>query len=85
MGKYDPLHSFLQAAPPHLEELTLSFAQIEQILSKSLPASAFQHQAWWSNPSTSTQHPHAQSWLAAGWRVAGLNQQEAWVRFQRGK
>ena len=85
MGKYDSLHSFLQAAPSHLEELTLSFGQIEQILGTSLPVSAYQHQAWWSNPSTSAQHPYAQSWLTAGWRVAGLNQREAWVRFQRVK
>ena len=85
MSKYDPLHTFLQNAPQHLEELTLSFVQIEQILGTALPASAYQYQAWWSNPSTPSQHPYAQSWLTAGWRVAALNQHEAWVRFQRVK
>ena len=85
MSKYQPLHAFLQSTPRHLEELTLSFAQIEQILGSALPASAHQYQAWWSNPSTPSQHPYAQSWLTAGWRVAGLNQQETWVRFQRVK
>ena len=83
MSKYDPLHKFLKNAPAHLEELTFSFTQIEQILGTPLPASAYQHQAWWANPSTPDQHPHAQSWLTAGWRVAGLDQQDGWVRFVR--
>ena len=83
MSKYYPLHTFLKNAPAHLEELTLSLAQVEQILDSALPASAYQYQAWWSNPTTPTQHPYAQSWLTAGWRVAGLNQQDGWVRFQR--
>lgn len=63
MSKYDPLHTFLQNAPLHLEELILSFVQIKQILGSSLPASAYQYQAWWSNPSTLM--------LKAGSRLAG--------------
>lgn len=65
-SKYDPLYRFLtaDAALP----LTLSFAQIEQILGFSLPASAQKHSAWWATETKPT-HSHSLAWRMAGLRA----------------
>ena len=58
-----PLTAWLrQATSP----VTLSFAEIEAILGRPLPASARRHRAWWSNSETQTV---PRQWLAAGWRA----------------
>jgi len=82
-GKYDSLRRFLEGAAPHLSNMTLSFRQIEQILSGALPPSARKHRPWWANPSSASDHPHAQAWLAAGWKVDAVDQQGESVRFRR--
>ncbi len=58
--KYDPLRKFLFADP--VLPLTLSFAQVEQILGSELPQSAYGRIRWWTNET----HEHSMSWLAAG-------------------
>jgi hypothetical protein len=83
MGKYDPLRVFLTTVAAHEAELTLTFQQIESILGFGLPFSAYQHRAWWANPSTPDYHPYAQAWLGAGWKVDTVNQEARWVRFRR--
>ena len=83
MSKYDPLHTFLENAVPDLLEITLSFQQIERILGFALPPSVRQYRAWWANPSTSCDHPYAQAWLAAGWKVDTVDQHGEWVRFRK--
>jgi len=83
MSKYDPLHRFLASVDSDTTEITMSFDQLESILGFTLPQSAHRYREWWANPSSSTQHPYAQSWLAAGWKVETVNQGENWVRFRR--
>jgi len=83
MSKYDPLRTFLENAAPGMPEMTLTFQQIETILDFALPPSARQHRAWWANPSTPRDHPYAQAWLAAGWKVDTVDQHGEWVRFRR--
>lgn len=83
MGKYAPLSDFLQAMDSHVTEMTLTFEQIEQLIEDRLPPSAHKYREWWSNPTTVKDHPYAQAWLAAGWRVETVNQQEGWVRLRR--
>ena len=82
MGKYDPLRRFLEDAAPNASQITLSFRQIEQILGDTLPPSAREHRPWWANPSSVTDHPTAQAWLAAGRKVDKVDRQEEWVRFR---
>lgn len=84
MGKYDDLYDFLERIPPDVEEDTLTFDEMEKILGFKLPKSAHAYRQWWANSTSPQQHPHAQSWLAAGWTVDTVNQQDKWVRFQRG-
>lgn len=82
MGKYDPLRRFLENVAADVSEITLSFAQIEQILEDTLPNSARRHQAWWANEQDGT-HVQAASWLGAGWEVDIVDQKRDWARFRR--
>jgi hypothetical protein len=83
MSKYDPLRIFLENATTGVSEMTLTFQQVEIILGFTLPPSARRHRAWWANPGTPHDHPYAQAWLAAGWKVDTVDQRDEWVRFQR--
>jgi len=85
MGKYDALQDFLARVPPDVKENTLTFYMLEKILGFKLPKSAYVYREWWANSTSPQQHPHTQSWLAAGWMVDTVNQQDKWVRFQRDK
>jgi len=83
MGYYDPLKDYLMGCGD--DAVTLSFAQIEAILGRALPASARKYDAWWANvgDSPSTQHSHARSWHAAGYR-ARVDRAGGKVLFYRG-
>lgn len=82
MAKYDPLRRFLENVAPDTSEISLSFAQIEQILEDTLPNSARRYRPWWANEREGT-HVQAASWLGAGWEVDTVNQDQEWVRFRR--
>uniref|UniRef100_B0T1Z7 DUF7662 domain-containing protein n=1 Tax=Caulobacter sp. (strain K31) TaxID=366602 RepID=B0T1Z7_CAUSK len=68
--KYEPLKRFLEGRFDAIS-IGLSFAEIERILGFSLPRSARQHQAWWSN--TRIGHAYAAAWLDAGWKTSKLD------------
>lgn len=61
--------------------LELSFAEIERIIGRPLPASARRHRAWWANDTTGA-HSHASAWTGRGWNVGGvdLNAGTVWFR-----
>jgi hypothetical protein len=64
MGKYAPLTGFLRKQP--LDEVPMTFAQIERVIEVKLPPKARRHHAWWSNsPSDSV---ITKAWLDAGFR-----------------
>jgi hypothetical protein len=83
MSKYDPIRELLANLPSNIKEKSFSFIEIEKILRAKLPNSAYNHRQWWENPTSPKNHSHAQSWLAAGWKVATVNQNEQWIRFRR--
>ena len=62
MSKYDPLHDFLTAAEGG--EVTLTLAQIEQLVPAIAP-SASRDTRWWWNDDPS--HSHCRSWGDAGY------------------
>jgi len=73
----------------HLQKLgttraALSFAEVEGILGRALPASATKHRAWWSNEQSGT-HSHARTWMDAGWHVAAVDFNAGRVEFARGR
>jgi hypothetical protein len=77
--KYRKLTEYLKGLSD--PDIQLTFTQIEEILGFTLPVSANQYQAWWSN------NPRSQSlgWLEAGWRTANLDLAEERVTFIRGR
>ncbi|MBW8012514.1 MAG: hypothetical protein FVQ83_14960 [Chloroflexi bacterium] len=83
MKKYSSLNNFLNSIRSDVVEKTITFDEIRTILDSNLPKSAYVHRAWWANPSSPKQHPHAQSWLAAGWQVDEVDQHDEYVRFRR--
>ena len=77
---YEPLRHHLSNLDG--TAVTLSFWEVQKILNRSLPRSAFTTQAWWSNERT---HTHARyGWLAAGWRVTSVNMNGLSVTFESG-
>lgn len=69
----------------HLEDrsgdrVSLDFGEIERILSRTLPASAYRHRAWWANTES---HSQAAEWLQRGWRASDLDLDNKRVTFQR--
>jgi len=62
MSKYEPLTQFL--ATQRLQEVPMSFSEIERVLGFRLPEKASGIRAWWSNnPSNNVM---TKAWLAAG-------------------
>ncbi len=80
-AKYQPLGDWLAAQPG--EHVTLTFAQVEQILGQRLPPSAWTDHAWWWGTER-RQESAAWVWLAAGWRLAVVARQDASVTYVRG-
>lgn len=81
-GSYQPLGDHLRAVDG--SRVVLSFAEIERILGRSLPASARKHRAWWSNERSGS-HSHARAWMDAGWHVAGVDFNAGRVEFGKGR
>ena len=81
MGKYDPLRELLRinGAPSFM----LSFDEIEKAIGGALPASAREHQAWWSNEAGG-RHVQSNAWMDAGYRVERVDQIARHVRFVKG-
>jgi len=83
MGKYDPLQKHLENIPSNINIRSFTFKEIEIILGDDLPRSAYMHRPWWANPRSPKDHPHAQAWLAAGWKVDSVDQAGRLVSFRR--
>lgn len=60
------------------ERWEATFAEVEGILGRTLPASAAKHRAWWSAGQS-----HARAWTGPGWRVAALDLRGRTVTFER--
>lgn len=77
MTKYEPLYTFLIGVKE--TKLTLSYLQIEEILSNKLPTSAYKYKEWWDNNS----HVQSDSWKMANFNVCDVVLGEK-VTFQKG-
>jgi len=76
-NKYYPFYEYLRLLGQD-EPIKLSFDQIEEIISASLPRSAWTSRAWWANSATSQSQP----WLEAGWLVDAVDTTDTWVVFR---
>lgn len=64
-GRYIPLEKYLMTMS--MNEIKLTFSEIESILKDKLPASAYKYPAWWGN--TVRSQKHASTWLHAGYKI----------------
>lgn len=80
LTKYEPLGRFLGSATE--PTVTMSFAQLEQVLGSRLPSSAYNHRAWWGNQRRGPR-PHARAWMDAGWEVDTVILTGGHVTFRR--
>ena len=79
-GSYSRLGSFLEKMPDDQEQLALSFEELEKIIQRKLPRTAYIDRPWWANTKAS---PQGRSWTAAGWNVANIYLKAETVVFRR--
>jgi hypothetical protein len=78
---YDPLLRKLQSVP--VRSLRMSFSDVEEILGRPLPTSAYKFNAWWGNEtSRKAGHSQAKAWLEAGFE-AKVSLKRRLVEFHR--
>ncbi|MET4489739.1 hypothetical protein ABIA94_005326 [Bradyrhizobium sp. LA7.1] len=82
MSVYDPLRKELESVRERTARFT--FSEIEALLGRPLPASAYKFSAWWGNESSrKAGHTQAMAWLHAGFKARVSLKQRA-VEFDRG-
>lgn len=80
MGKYEPLARFLETCNDDVWDAT--FDQIEEKLGFTLPRSALEYRAWWSNQ-RGPGHSQKEGWQAAGWETRDVDLDKGVIRFER--
>lgn len=79
-GSYALLSAHLKSKSPTVTSVPVTFQEIERILGKALPRSAFEYRAWWVNDPIK---PQSASWLEEGWRAVGVNMSDRRLTFVR--
>jgi hypothetical protein len=77
--KYAALKSYLASRTQI--RVQLSFDDVARIAKVRLPASAYDHAAWWANDSKS--HVQAKAWLEAGYKTENIDLAAKTVEFVR--
>ncbi len=80
MSSYDQLAAHLSRRPT--AQWQASFEEIESIIGRKLPNSAYRHPAWWANQ-TGPGHSQTRGGREAGWRTSKVNLAERNVMFER--
>jgi hypothetical protein len=80
VGKYDPLREHLRHQ--RADSVPMTFEEVAELVPGGLPASAYNHQAWWANEESGT-HTHARAWLDAGYQTQALSLTARRVTFVR--
>ncbi|MFM5954765.1 MAG: hypothetical protein ACKOPE_10770 [Novosphingobium sp.] len=80
MGVYEPLAKYLEALPR--DTWNASFSEIERILSRKLPDSAYDYRPWWGNQKKGN-HSQAKAWREVGWETRDVDLEHKTVRFER--
>jgi hypothetical protein len=79
MSQYSPLANYLAHQKEGSWQAT--FEQIEHILGRSLPQSAYKRSEWWDN--NSKNHSQRMAWRGAGWLATKVDLAGRKVRFVR--
>ncbi|MEM7111294.1 MAG: helix-turn-helix transcriptional regulator [Chloroflexota bacterium] len=78
-SKYHALYAQLQHSS--LNELILTFAEIETLIQTKLPQSARKQRAWWSNRRTGA--VQALAWMSAGYHAEAVDLAQEQVTFRK--
>ena len=74
MAKYNPLYFHLESLTKRgITQWHAYFSEIEEILGKQLPKSAFKYPAWWANESNIRSHVQKFAWKNAQWKTRELD------------
>lgn len=65
MARYEPLGHYLRTSGASLVPMT--FHDVELLIGRDLPPSAYRHRPWWANEERG--HAHAKAWLEAGYQT----------------
>jgi len=79
MSKYDALTDALQNRPG--SHWPVSFKEIEAVINASLPHSAYNYPAWWSN--NPSKNVMTKAWLDAGWKTCDVDVPGQKVTFRK--
>jgi hypothetical protein len=79
--KYIRLAAYLASQPPSVVEITMTLAEIEDLVGETLPGNA-RFPSWWRNDH---HRMHSRAWLTAGWEVGEMNAKDSSVVFVRGE
>ena len=80
MGVYEPLKKHLESLSS--PEWDTNFSEIERIISRKLPDSAYEYRPWWGNQKKGN-HSQAKAWREAGWEIRDVSLERKVVRFER--
>lgn len=80
MGVYDPLTRYLKDLGE--DSWNANFAEIERIIRRSLPSSAYEYRPWWANQRGGN-HSQSKAWQEAGWETREVDLTHRTVRFER--
>ncbi|GGI34351.1 DUF7662 domain-containing protein [Bradyrhizobium guangdongense] len=82
MSIYDPLRVKLECVRERCVAFT--FAEIEEILGRPLPRSAYRFSAWWGNESAlKAGHSQARAWTSAGFKTGSVSLSRKTIEFHR--
>jgi len=77
-NRYDNLKLLLQSIDQ--DKISMKFADVEEVIGRKLPKSAYIRRQWWAN--NDNRHVQAKAWLDAGWHVKDVSLGE-WVTFEK--
>ena len=81
LSKYAVLGQFLNSVS--VREITLTFAEVEEILGFELPPSARRGKGFWINTVNDFVPPCGPGWVSVGWRVVSRDVEKEMVTFEK--
>lgn len=81
MALYDPLGQYLKKNTA--KQIAMTFRDVESVIGRKLPMSAYRHRPWWANEERG--HSHAKAWLQAGYETEQVDMTAKTLVFRRVK
>lgn len=79
MATYDALGRYLRKSGAR--HIPMTFREVESVLGRKLPPSAYRHRPWWANEERG--HSHAKAWLGAGYQTEQVDMAAKKLIFRR--